>query len=148
MADTVDPATRSRMMAGIRGKSTKGEIVIRRALHHRGLRYRLNLNSLPGTPDIVLPRHRAVVFFNGCFWHQHDCPLFRWPKTREEFWRDKLRKNRERDHLVHEQLTDQGWRVGIVWECSLKSKGADIPALVDDVAQWIRSSDAQREWRS
>ncbi len=125
-------------MSGIRGKDTKGEFVIRKGLHARGLRYRLNVKDLPGKPDIVLPRHHAVVFFNGCFWHQHDCPLFRWPKTREEFWRDKLAKNRKRDRRVIAELAGSGWRVGIVWECGLKAAGKDPVALLDDVAGWVR----------
>lgn len=138
MADAVDSATRSRMMSGIRGRNTKGEILIRKGLHVRGLRYRVNARDLPGKPDIVLPRHHAVVFFNGCFWHQHDCPLFRWPKTREEFWRDKLGKNRERDRRVLADLTGSGWRIGIVWECGLKAVSRDPAALLDEIAGWVR----------
>ncbi|AUZ88409.1 very short patch repair endonuclease [Arthrobacter agilis] len=138
MADTVDAATRSRMMSGIRGKNTKGEVLIRKGLHARGLRYRINARDLPGKPDVVLPRHHAVIFFNGCFWHQHDCPLFRWPKTREDFWREKLNRNRERDLRVIEELTAKGWRIGIVWECSLRAVRPDPTALLDEVAGWVR----------
>jgi DNA mismatch endonuclease (patch repair protein) len=140
MADTVDPDTRSRMMSGIRGKNTKGEVLIRKGLHARGLRYRINAKDLPGKPDIVLPRHHAVVFFNGCFWHQHDCPLFRWPKTREDFWQEKLGKNRERDRHVLAELTGRGWRIGIVWECGLKTAGKDPVALLDAVAAWVKNN--------
>lgn len=125
-------------MSGIRGKNTRGEVLIRKGLHARGLRYRLNAKDLPGKPDIVLPRHHAVVFFNGCFWHQHDCQLFRWPKTREDFWRDKLGKNRERDRRVLAELAGSGWRIGIVWECGLKSVRRDPAVLLDEVARWVR----------
>lgn len=156
MADTVDRATRSRMMSGIRGTDTRGEILIRKGLHARGFRYRLNVRTLPGKPDIVLPRHRTVVFFNGCFWHRHDCPLFRWPKTREEFWRDKLGRNHARDQRVYHQLTESGWRVGIVWECGLRAAGNDPAALLDQIAEWVAAatadptteSTAVREWRT
>lgn len=139
MADTVDVATRSRMMSGIRGQNTKGEVFLRKGLHARGLRYRINVRGLPGTPDIVLPRHHVVLFFNGCFWHQHDCHLFRWPKTRENFWREKLRKNRERDWQIRGQLAVGGWRVGIVWECGLKAARNDPAALLDEIEAWIRT---------
>lgn len=86
MADIVSSATRSRMMSGIRGRNTKPEIVIRSLLHRLGFRFRLHVRELPGNPDIVLPRHHAVVFVHGCFWHGHDCPLFKWPETRPDFW--------------------------------------------------------------
>lgn len=126
-------------MSGIRDRDTKGELLIRKGLHARGLRYRINAKDLPGKPDIVLPRHYAVVFFNGCFWHQHDCPLFRWPKTREDFWRDKLEKNRERDRRVLSELAGSGWRIGIVWECGLKSVRNDPMVLLDEVAGWVKN---------
>ncbi|MHA7281979.1 very short patch repair endonuclease [Arthrobacter sp. TMS2-4] len=146
MADTVDPATRSRMMSGIRGTNTKGEVLIRKGLHARGLRYRINVRDLPGRPDIVLPRHYAVVFFNGCFWHQHDCPLFRWPKNREDFWREKLGKNRKRDRRVIAELTGRGWRIGIVWECGLKAAGKNPVLLLDAVAAWVRDVPADYQF--
>lgn len=121
MPDIVDNATRSRMMSGIRGSNTKLELLVRRALHARGLRYRLGGAGLPGRPDIVLPRHKTVVFVHGCFWHGHDCRLFRLPKTRPEFWRAKIESNRVRDQRVLEKLVEMGWHACTVWECSLRS---------------------------
>lgn len=133
-------------MSGIRGKNTRGEILLRRGLHARGFRFRINARHLPGTPDVVLPRYRTVMFFNGCFWHQHDCSLFRWPKTREEFWREKLGRNRERDERIARQLIEDGWRVGILWECGLKAAGKNPSALLDDIGTWIRTGAPTREW--
>lgn len=139
MADVVDVATRSRMMAGIKGRDTKPEWIIRRVLHHRGFRYRLHARDLPGRPDLVLPKHYAVVFIHGCFWHGHDCPQFKWPKTREDFWRTKICGNRDRDARAIEALTKQGWRVAIVWECALRGTGKDPGAVVDRLATWLQS---------
>ncbi len=100
MPDIVAPAVRSRMMAGIRGRNTKPEIFIRKALHARGFRYRLHPRAVPGVPDFTLPRWRAAVFVHGCFWHGHDCPLFRLPGTRPDFWLAKIERNRARDAEV------------------------------------------------
>jgi DNA mismatch endonuclease (patch repair protein) len=120
MPDVVDAATRSRMMRGIRGRDTRPELVVRRYLHRAGFRYRLHAKSLPGTPDIVLPRHRAVVFVHGCFWHRHPgCRYAYRPKSREAFWRAKLDGNAERDALVTDALRSGGWRVFVVWECEV-----------------------------
>jgi DNA mismatch endonuclease, patch repair protein len=119
MADVVDAATRSRMMSGIRGKDTKPEMIVRRALHKAGFRYRLHDKKLPGTPDIVLPKHKMVIFVHGCFWHGHMCKEFRWPKTREEFWREKIERNVMRDTLNEAAIASLGWKVIVVWECEL-----------------------------
>src|SRR5690606_20475601 len=119
MADIVDKQTRSRMMSGIRGKDTKPEWLVRRALHARGLRYRLHAREIAGRPDLGLPRHRAVVFVHGCFWHGHDCRYFRLPATRPEFWKDKISRNRSNDARSRASLLAAGWRVGVVWECAL-----------------------------
>lgn len=144
MADVVDAATRSRMMSGIRGRDTKIEVAIRKALHARGLRYRTDVRKLPGRPDIVLPRWRAVVLVHGCFWHAHDCGLCRIPATRPEFWREKLEGNASRDRLNEAALLDAGWRVATVWECALRGRG---PHALDDAADrlagWIRASDSR-----
>ena len=86
----------------------------------RGLRFRLHRKDLPGRPDLVFPKHRAVIFVHGCFWHGHDCPMFKWPQTRREFWREKIRKNKKRDRSAAALLLDGGWRVLTVWECALK----------------------------
>lgn len=140
MADIVPAATRSRMMAGIRGKDTKPELLLRRELHRRGFRFRLHRRDLPGTPDLVFPRWSAVLFVDGCFWHGHDCHLFRLPKTRPEFWRAKIDRNRENDRRSREALATQGWRVGKVWECALKGRTRrDFDALANAVANWIPS---------
>lgn len=138
--DVVDAATRSRMMSGIRSKDTKPELVVRRGLHALGFRYRLHDRRLAGKPDLVLPRWRAAIQINGCFWHGHDCVLFRWPGTRQEFWRSKIGRNIERDREVKGALDRAGWRVLTVWECALKGPsriGAD--AVVSAAADWLRS---------
>lgn len=139
MVDVVDSAIRSRMMSGIRGRNTKPEILIRSLLHRRGFRFRLHVRELPGRPDIVLPRYHAVVFVHGCFWHGHDCPLFRWPKTRPDFWREKIGRNRVNDTRVREALQASGWRIGIVWECALRGTGKNIEGVAQSLTAWLRS---------
>ena len=110
-------------MSGIRGKDTKPEIVVRRLLHGMGYRFRLHRKDLPGKPDIVLPKWRTVVFVNGCYWHGHsNCHLFRLPKSRTEFWTNKIDANRQRDTRNHRQLADSGWKAVIVWECAVLKK--------------------------
>ena len=136
MVDVVDRQTRSRMMSGIRGRNTKPEILIRKALHARGFRFRLHRKGLPGSPDIVLPKYRAVILINGCFWHGHDCYRFSWPKTRKAFWRKKIEGNRERDTRYLQELNEAGWRVCVVWECTLRGKGK-----LDDSVQKKRLAD-------
>lgn len=127
-------------MAAIRGSHTRPELLVRRALHAAGLRYRLHAKDLPGKPDLVFPRHRAVVFVNGCFWHQHDCHLFRWPATREEFWRAKIGRNVENDAKAIGYLRDAGWRVATVWECALKGRTKlDGSEAMHRLAAWVRS---------
>ena len=110
------------MMAGIGPTNTKPEMMIRRGLHALGWRYRLHVSDLPGKPDLVFPRRKAVIFVHGCFWHGHDCALFRWPSTREEFWRAKISGNVARDHRVRQQLLKARWRVLDVWECTLRGR--------------------------
>jgi DNA mismatch endonuclease, patch repair protein len=140
MPDVHDPATRSRNMAAITGRDTKPERFVRRALHARGFRYRLHAKDLPGRPDLVFPKYSALLFVNGCFWHGHDCALFRWPKTREAFWRDKIGANVRRDANNHERLKATGWRVGIVWECALRGPARiEAPKLIDGVSIWLMS---------
>ena len=135
-------------MAGIRGKNTKPELVIRRGLHALGFRFRLHDRRLPGAPDIVLPRWRAVIFVHGCFWHGHDCPLFRWPGTHKEFWRTKIARNRLRDAEVERFLDEAGWRVMKIWECSLKGSGKmGVACVIPLVAEWLRSDRQQGEIR-
>ena len=130
-------------MAAIRGTNTKPELFIRHGLHARGFRFRLHDRKLPGRPDLVLPRYRAVIFVNGCFWHGHDCPLFRWPKTREEFWRNKISGNVERDQRNLATLKAAGWRIGIVWECALKGKHRLQTAdVLDILCKWLNGDAA------
>jgi DNA mismatch endonuclease (patch repair protein) len=122
MADIISPERRSALMSRIRGKDTKIELEVRRGLHALGLRFRLGGAGLPGRPDIVLPKYRTVVFVHGCFWHQHDCHLFRLPKTRTEFWKTKVDANRARDIRDEARLMTMGWHVETVWECWLRGK--------------------------
>lgn len=142
MADIVDAAKRSRMMAGIRGRDTKIEVSIRKALHARGFRYRTDVRELPGRPDIVLTRWGAVIQVHGCFWHVHDCGLCRIPSTRPDFWREKLGGNETRDRRNRQMLLDAGWRVATVWECAVRGKGPGAPAAVAEALDgWIRGDE-------
>ncbi len=109
-------------MAGIRSTNTSPEMLLRRGLHALGWRYRLHGSGLAGRPDLVFTSRRAVIFANGCFWHGHDCHLFKWPKTREEFWRAKITGNIGRDARVRDALHDARWRIADVWECALKGR--------------------------
>lgn len=128
-------------MSRIRGTNTKLEVLVRKALHAKGFRYRLGGVGLPGRPDIVLPKYRTVVFVHGCFWHGHNCPLYRLPKTRPEFWADKIGKNRSRDERVVVELESAGWRVLTVWECSLRGKSASEQAsFFDSLARELREA--------
>jgi DNA mismatch endonuclease (patch repair protein) len=121
MVDTVDKTTRSRMMAGIRGKDTKPEKAIRSALHSAGFRYRVHVSGLPGKPDIVFPKYKAVIFVHGCFWHRHlDCWWSTTPSSNAAFWADKFAQNVARDNRNVVDLKKNGWRVAIVWECTLR----------------------------
>jgi DNA mismatch endonuclease (patch repair protein) len=139
MADVVDSATRSRMMSGIRGRNTKPEVLIRRILHGKGFRFRLHVPDLPGKPDIVFPRYRAVIFVHGCFWHGHGCRLFKWPSTRPDFWRKKISRNQANDNRSREMLAAAGWRVAIVWECALRGAGHDLEGVTQRLGDWLRS---------
>lgn len=146
MTDIVDAATRSRMMSGIRGTNTKPEILIRKLLHRRGFRFRINDSRLPGKPDIVLPKYHAVVFVNGCFWHGHDCRLFKMPSTRREFWQNKLEKNRKNDERSLKNLCSAGWRVATVWECAVRGPlRQEETALVERLVTWIWGNDEKLE---
>lgn len=125
MPDVVDPATRSRMMAGIRGKDTTPEMLVRRFLHRKGFRYRLHDRTLPGRPDIVLRRFRSVVEVRGCFWHSHTgCRYATRPRSNVAFWDAKLRANSERDSRNLAALQAAGWRVLVIWECEANDERA------------------------
>lgn len=134
------------MMAGIRGKDTKPEIILRRGLHRRGFRFRLHGAELPGKPDLVFPKHRAVLLAHGCFWHGHECHLFKWPKSREEFWRKKIQQNRDRDRAALERLHERGWRIGEVWECALKGRNRlPVEEVLERCEAWLDSDEAHLE---
>ena len=133
-------------MAGIRGSNTKPELTIRSALHRQGYRYRLHRKDLPGKPDLVFPRHRAIILVHGCFWHGHCCHLFKWPKTREEFWRNKIASNIERDRRQFAALVSTGWRVATVWECALKGRRRlPIEMVTEACATWLESGERELE---
>ncbi|WP_201204615.1 very short patch repair endonuclease [Pseudomonas sp. S37] len=138
MVDIVDPVTRSRMMSGIKGKNTSPELVIRKALHARGFRFRIHTTHLPGKPDLILPKFKAAIFVHGCFWHGHDCRYFKPPKTRAEFWMGKIEKNKIRDAIQITKLNEAGWRTLIIWECAIrKMKRENSITLIDTVAAWL-----------
>ncbi|UKV16134.1 very short patch repair endonuclease [Thalassospiraceae bacterium SW-3-3] len=120
MADVVSPEKRSRMMSGIRSTNTKPELTVRKSLHRRGFRYRLHDKRLTGKPDLVLPKHNAVIFVNGCFWHGHNCKLFKLPKSNHLFWSEKIHANKSRDEKNCHKLLEQGWKVITIWECALR----------------------------
>lgn len=142
MPDVHDTATRSKNMAAIKGSHTKPEIQIRKAMHAAGLRYRLHVRDLPGKPDLVFPRYKAVIFVNGCFWHHHDCHLFKWPATHKDFWRTKIDKNVANDARAESGLTSAGWRVATVWECALKGKTRLVQEhAMRALADWVQSSE-------
>jgi DNA mismatch endonuclease (patch repair protein) len=122
LVDSLTPEQRSAQMSRIRGSNTKLEVLVRKALHARGLRYRLGGAKLPGRPDIVLPKYQTVVFVQGCFWHGHDCPLYRLPKTRPEFWQAKIDSNKSRDARVQRELRAAGWKVLEFWECEVRGQ--------------------------
>src|SRR6056297_2569954 len=139
VTDIVDRQTRSRMMAGIKGKNTKPELALRRALHARGYRYRLHSKNVRGRPDLVLPKHRAVIFVHGCFWHRHEgCRYANTPATRAEFWQAKFDANIARDSAVRGALLAAGWRVATIWECALR-KPEQITLTTDRLSAWLRT---------
>lgn len=128
--DIVDPETRSKMMSAIRGKDTVPEMIVRRFLHSRGYRYRIHRKDLPGRPDLVLTRLKVCIFVHGCFWHRHPgCAFATTPKTRPEFWSEKLQKNVMRDLANVEALESAGWNVLIIWECQLKKDSVALHRL-------------------
>ena len=143
MVDVVTPLTRSRMMAGIRSKDTKPELLVRRYLHGKGFRFRLCVKSLSGKPDIVLRRWNAAIFVHGCFWHRHEgCKYKTNPATRAEFWQAKFAGTIKRDQRDVDALKSAGWRVAIVWECSLRGNG--VESILSDLEIWLISGDPCR----
>ena len=139
MVDVVDKKLRSRMMSGISGKNTKPEMLIRKGLHRRGFRYRLHKSDLPGKPDLVFPKYKAIILINGCFWHQHDCHLFKWPSTREEFWRKKILGNKARDERNLKIYSELGWKVLVIWECAIKGKTRrPLSEVIETAVEWLQ----------
>ena len=140
MTDVVEPLVRSRMMSGIKGKDTKPEIIIRKALFARGLRYRLHVKDIPSKPDMVLPKFNAVIFINGCFWHKHDCSLFKWPSSNIQFWKEKIEGNAQRDIKNHAKVMQHGLRSITIWECALKGKNKlPLELVLQKIQEWLYS---------
>lgn len=128
-------------MRRIRGRDTKWEVLLRREIWKRGFRYRKHPKNVPGRPDIVLPKYRAVIFVNGCFWHGHGCHLFKMPDTRRDFWAAKIAANRRRDAEVRRQLEAAGWRWCTVWECALRGpRRLPVGEVVDRLVRWIEGT--------
>lgn len=141
MADRITPEQRSSAMSKVKGQNTKIEVYVRSVLHAKGFRFRKNVKSLPGKPDIVLPKYRTVIFINGCFWHQHEkCKRSTLPKTRTEFWSNKLAGNVTRDKSNIEKLRLMGWKVLTVWECSLRSVSEEKQSFViEELIDFIKN---------
>jgi len=148
MTDIVDPATRSRMMACIRGKDTAPELTVRSGLHRLGVRFRLHCRDLPGRPDLVFPRFKVALFVHGCFWHRHHaCRLAYTPSANAKKWAEKFDATIRRDQKQIALLLQAGWRVFVIWECSLRRK--DLSPLFSSVASELRTGTAcYREWPS
>jgi len=144
--DTVDQATRSRIMASVGQKNTGAEILLRSTLHKEGFRYRLHVRTLPGSPDLVFPRFGAVIFVHGCYWHSHGCYKSTVPKSRRKFWTEKFKANRQRDERNINHLLERGWRVMVVWECALLGKNTLPPGEVAArVRAWLCSGGSKEE---
>ncbi|EJB8463369.1 DNA mismatch endonuclease Vsr [Acinetobacter baumannii] len=142
MVDIVDSATRSRMMSNIKGRNTKPELLIRSFLHAQGFRFRIHRKDLPGKPDIVLPKYKAIIFIHGCFWHGHqNCRLFKLPGSRTEFWEAKISKNQDNDLKTKELLLNSGWRICTIWECAVRRSKKDPVALMNILTKWLSGSE-------
>lgn len=140
MVDVMTSEQRSRCMAAVKGKDTKPEMIVRKYLFSQGLRFRVQVRKLPGTPDIVLPKYKTAIFVNGCFWHGHEgCKYFRLPKSNVEFWKEKIERNIERDRESMQALLDLGWKLIRVWECELRNK-ANREAILNKIYNSITTS--------
>jgi len=133
------------MMAGIKGKNTAPELFVRRTLHRQGFRYRVHDRNLAGRPDIVLKKHQAVIFVHGCFWHGHECHIFKWPKTRKEFWQQKISKNNANDIRNISNLRRNGWRVAVIWECALLGDELSVKTAMVKLSNWIAGESMEIE---
>lgn len=146
MADTVSPEVRSRMMSAIRGKNTKPELAVRRGLHALGFRYSLHSKRFPGRPDMMLPKYRAVIWINGCYWHGHECGEAKLPKSNEGYWSPKIARNRERDVRNLAAVEAAGWRHLVIWECAFRRKGeAALDETVRKAAEWLTEGSGNAE---
>jgi DNA mismatch endonuclease (patch repair protein) len=146
MTDVLSPSQRSYCMSRIRGKDTKPENVVRKGLFALGFRYRLHQGRLPGRPDLVLSRYKAVIFVNGCLWHGHGCALFQWPQTNREFWSKKISGNRRNDERNLEKLKAAGWRTLVVWECAIRGRHRMTEeVLIRTIAGWLSSAKPRKE---
>ena len=146
MVDVLTAAQRRLNMSRIRNADTAPELLIRHELHKRGYRLRLHRKDLPGRPDLTLPKYKSVILIHGCFWHGHECPMFKVPATRQEFWAAKVRKNRERDAFVLSSLAAMGMRTLVLWECAVKGpRRKTLEAVLKEVAAWLEGGDARGE---
>lgn len=144
MTDVLTTEQRRLNMSRIRGRDTKPEMLLRRALHARGLRFRLHRRDLPGCPDLVFPRFHAVIFVHGCFWHHHDCPMFKWPATRKDFWSRKIKGNVERDRKAQAALAEEEWRILLIWECAMRGPHRrPVRTVADDVVRWLKKEERE-----
>ena len=124
--DKVSSKVRSSIMRSVKGKNSKPELYVRGLVHRAGYRFRLHVKTLPGSPDVVLPKYKTAVFVNGCFWHWHGCSKCRMPTTNEEYWKRKIEGNSQRDQMNSKELRGLGWTVFVIWECSLDDGGEDL----------------------
>lgn len=134
------------MMSKVRAKNTGPEMVIRFALFKKGFRYRVHVKTLPGCPDIVLPKYNAIIFVNGCFWHGHSCKAGKLPKTNAKFWEEKISGNKKRDMTTKDKLEWLGWKILTVWECCLKNSKTEPTALIEQITRWIEFDQSNREF--
>lgn len=144
MPDKISKETRSKIMAAIKGRNTKPEMIVRQGLFRRGYRYKLYSNSLAGKPDLVFPKYGAVIFINGCFWHGHKCSLFQEPQTNQLYWKTKISANKKRDAKAIKALLCDEWRVLVLWECALyRKQSAEIEIVLDEIEKWLHSSNVK-----
>ncbi|WP_035480829.1 very short patch repair endonuclease [Gallaecimonas xiamenensis] len=145
MTDVLSRQERSRLMSKVKGRHTKPEMIVRKALHARGFRYRLHDRRIFGHPDLLLPKYHAAVFVHGCFWHHHErCKFAYMPKSKVDFWQAKFVANRERDLKVQARLLTEGWRVLVIWECALKDAG-QLEASLLRIEHWLKSKSLYEE---